>query len=1083
MSDQPTTDEILATASLAAAGMQATQPHIQVNKVAMHTLRQNVSLLLAALRARCTADGPATVAPFIERINTTLLAIQRFVDKLAAMSLLRQLLKSPAVAVKAVAFNSELGELAHGMRLKGFDVEASKMDKAVALDEGILPSVINSLAAQTTGLAESIEALVDIELCMDGDLAPFPPETHTTLTQVFNTRMEATVAHAGRDIWVDEPWIINDDDTDVFLNRPLGTAVPDSVFAGLYRGQPVALKFLRGATGDDAAEAIDADVQQWYGIDHPHVLKLHGACINADKPFVVVDLLDTDLARHLRRHRDVALETRAAYLVAVAKGVAALHRQTPAAVVHGDLRAKNVLVGQDSRVVVYGFGLKTVKAVCRGSESMYSPSTRWSAPETYAPGYVLHPAADAFSFAMLCVEVLTGAVPFANQPSNDVVKELIAKGTRAPRPDGVPDALWRIVEDCWRADPAQRPTFDSIVQQLDAVFTPAKQAKPAKPTKSKKSKKPAAVSNAAAVPAAAPAAATPTAPASPASPAAKPLFGASPASPVAKPLFGAAPAAVPAAKPLFGAAPTAVPAAKPLFGAVLPNTPPAPPVSVQAAAPTPATRPAGRADDPTDLEILIGAFPIWAKKQGVTKTTREHPMFTLENGRLKELRLKSCDLTGEIPKDICRLRELTTLDLSFNRLTGEIPSEIGNLTNLAILTLNNNGLYGKIPPSICSLEGIVLLALNNNQLTGPIPANIGNLVDANIVLLSENQLSGQIPPSFGNMTELKGLGLNNNKLTGSIPATLGNLPELLKLALGDNNLTGPIPQELSRLTKLVYFQVQGNMLTGSVPAALSRCVALKDLAVIGNRLNGSIAKELMTLRNLEGLSLANNSLTGGIPVQIGNLASLKQLYLTSNALTGSLPPTLANLRQLKKLMVENNRLTGPIPKELGLLTGLTELRLMNNKLTGSIPAEIGNMASLTVLDLSKNQLTGSMPTSLGRLARLTELILSDNQLNASIPAELGQLKELRSLALMNNQLKGPIPAALGNLGNLLHLHVENNQLTGSIPRELGRLANLTVMRLDSNRLTGPIPREIDCPVGSSAGDLPGRQPPHGRAVC
>ena len=47
--------------------------------------------------------------------------------------------------------------------------------------------------------------------------------------------------------------------------------------------------------------------------------------------------------------------------------------------------------------------------------------------------------------------------------------------------------------------------------------------------------------------------------------------------------------------------------------------------------------------------------------------------------------LQGNGITGEIPKELGNLSNLTNLDLENNRLTGEIPSTLGNLKKLQFL--------------------------------------------------------------------------------------------------------------------------------------------------------------------------------------------------------------------------------------------------------------------------------------------------------------------------------------------------------------------------------------------------------------
>ena len=63
-------------------------------------------------------------------------------------------------------------------------------------------------------------------------------------------------------------------------------------------------------------------------------------------------------------------------------------------------------------------------------------------------------------------------------------------------------------------------------------------------------------------------------------------------------------------------------------------------------------------------------------------------------------------LRGELPAELAKLTELTTLRLSGNGLTGPIPSELGNLTELTSLELSYNRLADAIPPELGDLAAL-----------------------------------------------------------------------------------------------------------------------------------------------------------------------------------------------------------------------------------------------------------------------------------------------------------------------------------------------------------------------------------------
>ena len=104
-----------------------------------------------------------------------------------------------------------------------------------------------------------------------------------------------------------------------------------------------------------------------------------------------------------------------------------------------------------------------------------------------------------------------------------------------------------------------------------------------------------------------------------------------------------------------------------------------------------------------------------------------------------------------------------------------------DIATTTYIGLNNAGLTGEIPKEIGCLTNLTQLWLYNNDLSGTIPASIGLLTNLTFLILSNNQLTGSIPVEIGNLINLTDLGLNDNNLTGSIPHTIGNMASLVNL--------------------------------------------------------------------------------------------------------------------------------------------------------------------------------------------------------------------------------------------------------------------------------------------------------------
>ena len=354
---------------------------------------------------------------------------------------------------------------------------------------------------------------------------------------------------------------------------------------------------------------------------------------------------------------------------------------------------------------------------------------------------------------------------------------------------------------------------------------------------------------------------------------------------------------------------------------------------------------------------------------------------------------------------------VVALRLRSNNLSGELPAELGQLPALRVLDLASNSLSGSIPPTLGDLERLEVLRLRNNSLSGVMSAELGRLSALRILHLDRNRLSGPIPSALGNLVQLEQLTLSNNQLSGQIPAELRQLGNLRYLDLGHNGLSGLIPPALGDLGRLEWLRLVQNQLSGSLPPELGQLVQLRELHLSFNDLSGPIPSVLGNLSNLVRLEMTGNHLDGPLPTHLGRIRPLKFLDLGGNELTGSIPPQLGDLAALEHLLVGNNELTGTIPAELGDLAVLIELDLSGNQLTGSLPVALGRAASLETLALQSNLLSGPVPSSIGNLTMLKQLILADNPgLAGRLPHGITALERLELLMAGGTDLCRPANA-------------------------------------------------------------------------
>jgi len=100
---------------------------------------------------------------------------------------------------------------------------------------------------------------------------------------------------------------------------------------------------------------------------------------------------------------------------------------------------------------------------------------KWKAPELLLDLENIRqptPAADVYSFGMVCYEMFSGEFPFQNI-RDQMLFSALTQGKRPSRPEftlsakrGLNDAMWHLIEECWDQDPERRPEGKHVVQSI-----------------------------------------------------------------------------------------------------------------------------------------------------------------------------------------------------------------------------------------------------------------------------------------------------------------------------------------------------------------------------------------------------------------------------------------------------------------------------------------------------------------------------------------------------------------------------------------------------------------------------------------
>jgi len=221
-------------------------------------------------------------------------------------------------------------------------------------------------------------------------------------------------------------------------------------------------------------------MKTWRDLRHPNVLEFIGLCEINNSTYLVAPWMEDGTAIQYLKKEPREKHDYLKLLLQVSKGVQYLHLLKPL-VVHGDLKGSNILISSSGDAVIADFGLSEVidEANDPGNSSSFykAGSRRWQAPELVnvnTPKEARRTtASDMFAFGRVVIEVFTLEVPFAN--TNDLeIHSKAAAGELPARPTdpeviarGLDRHMWRLVRNCCRVKPSQRPSVDEVVARLE----------------------------------------------------------------------------------------------------------------------------------------------------------------------------------------------------------------------------------------------------------------------------------------------------------------------------------------------------------------------------------------------------------------------------------------------------------------------------------------------------------------------------------------------------------------------------------------------------------------------------------------
>ncbi|KAG8843206.1 hypothetical protein FRB96_004233 [Tulasnella sp. 330] len=448
---------------------------VHLNKRKLHHLVERCHRVIVTINEELAKRPPCNVDNSIRQLIRHLSWIRDMISTLARLGYLKSMMRKEDIGRQILDGHHRLSDcLAVFQITAAVDVceymgalnRAAEEDRdALYAQLRVLERNDHEVMRRFDVMENQVEAMMAIQNNLLRKLDNSPEQ------RILKVGLKALQKSSGQNLPIKRPdWSITRFDIEIDPDGQLGNGGFGSVKKGKWGKVVVAIKEINQVTDP---EMLIKEIEVWSRLRHDHILPFYGASAEASPPFIVSRYMaNGHIMKYLSLHPDA---NRVQLVHEIALGMLFIHSK---GIVHGDLKAVNVLIDDTTKACIADFGLSRVvqpqpytgQSTVPGTEYRQIAGTlRYMSPEALSGD--IGKMSDVYAFAMTLYEVFTNEPPFMLIPDSDLYELITTHHKRLIRPfdlkvidRGFNGGMWNLVWHASEPAPLERPEFAEITE-------------------------------------------------------------------------------------------------------------------------------------------------------------------------------------------------------------------------------------------------------------------------------------------------------------------------------------------------------------------------------------------------------------------------------------------------------------------------------------------------------------------------------------------------------------------------------------------------------------------------------------------